>query len=410
MKALSNAKNVRTAAACILLFLSAVLILTFSGCSMEPVYYSQKEVMDYAGSIYGANDIKLIGKNVYNDDTDEQNPVYEYIFADSQGISFSVETYTYHVSIDASKTAFYERGIRDDYMEKKLEFHRSELDRLIKNCGIDYDSEFYYNSMELFLEDYTQIEKVSKLLEDIDSLVSLECSFDKWQSKEKYVYIYLFLKPDSGEEGWKEDYKFRFASVTLSNSSDERLSADEVKEELQWKLAENVKNGYDDIYTLPEEFLYRYPAGELKVTEVNGKALEKNMVFKYSFKEKTYWIYSLDPCQDFEELGYNYSCQGNFAELVRLLGGSYRSDKLKAQWSIGNHQWNGILALDSEKNYIGFIAMRDGQILTLSNPEEKSNGSVSGRAFTMEDVEQLLGVEITEDQAARTCQLNLTDD
>lgn len=385
-------------------FLALLMGALLCGCSVEPVYYSDKEVLGYVSSVYGTG-FEYVGKNVYNDDSEEANPVYEYIFKDDKGIQFSVETYTYHVSIDASVTAFYEKGIRDNYIQKQLEYSLPEIEKMMEGFGIEGEIDCEYLNIKLFLEDYKTIGDAAQFLEELDSFMAFEYSFDKWPGRDKNMYAAVYLKPGSDYEDWKTKYACRIDMIDLSKSSEERLEASQLKKHMEWSLAEKAKTDKEQIYTLPQEFLDSYPSGELKLTLVSGSAPSKDLCFKYSFETQSYWIYNLDPCQDYENFSYQYSGRGTFEELVELLGGVYSSDNMLAKWSIGSHEWIASLAVDKSSSYVGFLAQCDGKMLKLSDPDGRSNGTTSGRAFTIEDVEKLLGVEIIENQRERTCQI-----
>lgn len=394
-------------AGCILVALALLSGVLFCGCSLEPDYYSEEEVLKYVYSIYGTG-WKFTDKNVYVDETDEdENPVYQYTFTDNKGMSFTVEAYTYHISIDASTTIFYEKGIRDDYFENKLEFNMDNIGKIMNRCGLEWDAgNNYYADIMIFLDDYTQVNKAASAIEKIDSLLDLRCSFEEWKSKEDSLIVQIVLKPLSETEGWKEDYNYRIATVELSNSEEERLEASETESYINWRLAEKVKTDKEKFYDIPEDFLYSYPSEELMVTLVNGQSPEDKYCFYYDYESKKYWIHTLDPCQDYEDFYYNYSGKGSFTRLVELMGGSCSSEDMRAEWTIGEHRWEAELLVDESHYYAGFAVSMDGEELKLSNPKGRKNITVSGRAFTMEDVEKLLGAEITVDQVNRSCQIS----
>jgi len=57
---------------------------------------------------------------------------------------------------------------------------------------------------------------------------------------------------------------------------------------------------------------------------------------------------------------------------------------------------------NSRYAYDKLIVKQNGKKVTLSDPHDRSNGTVSGRAYTVEDLETLLGVTIEIDQVNMT--------
>lgn len=402
MKAIKKASH---KAGCIILMLTLLSGIIFSGCSLEPMYYSEEEVLQYVFDVYGVG-WKFTDKEMYLDSTDDRNKVYKYTFTDAQGMSFSVEAYTYRISIDASTTMFYDKGIRDDYLDQKLEFNRKNIEKVLSASGFDWEIKKDYVDMQIYLDNYRQTEKAAEVLAEIDRILNLKCNFEKWPVKENHLTVQISLKPDSGEEDWKGDYDYRITQVDFSNSESERLSASEVEEYIGWRLAEKVKLGKSDIYNIPDEFLYSYPEGELNLVFDEGIEPDCSYRFIYDFENKIYWIYNLDPCQDFEDFPYNYSDKGSFSQLVAIMGGNYYADDFNGEWTIGEHNWSAYLEVDESNMYQSFGVFMDGKQIELSDPGEKANGTVSGRAFTMEDVEKLLGAKITKDPKNRTCEIS----
>ena len=98
--------------------------------------------------------------------------------------------------------------------------------------------------------------------------------------------------------------------------------------------------------------------------------------FYYDEDSETYWLACLDPCQDFDGFPYPYEPQGRFADLVSMMNGTYTSSDWTARWKIGDDIWEARLLV--------------------------SNGTVSGRWFSIEDLIRMLHVQVIMNQDTMT--------
>ena len=403
----------RSAARFLLLILVLLACLPLAGCSTEPVYYSEEEIVSYIRSVYGP-DYRLTQRSSYEDDTEEKNLVYVYQFENSEGMSFSVSTYSYHIGIDATTTAFYSKGITDDYAQRRIAFKEAEIRAVLEGSPFVWDFSQANSGIDLGVEDYLQLPQAAQLVAELDRAVDMEGDFHDTTYTSNDAWVYLYLKPtpgmedpDSEGESWQSNYRYRLMAVSLTRGGEEqRLDGEDLAWRLQWNLADEVKTGRMPYYDLPDQFLYQYPAGYLRVEGLAPEP-EHQYGFRFDLNSRKYWISSLDPCQDYEEFPYNYSDRGAFAALVEALGGSYQCTEDGAEWTIGEDTWTATLLLDQEHNFQNLLVTRNGQTLILDEPDGRNNGTVSGRAFTLEDLEQLLGVTVEVDQYSATARLLL---
>lgn len=91
---------------------------------------------------------------------------------------------------------------------------------------------------------------------------------------------------------------------------------------------------------------------------------------------------------------------------MEALGGSYTCDDWSAQWQIGDDTWQASLVLD-DVDYEDFTLKKNGQSITLDDPNGKNNGTVSGRGFSLEDLEKMLGVTFEINQTTAEVSLVL---
>lgn len=379
--------------------ISLLLILTLglAGCSTKPTYYSKEEVEEYVEDVFG-KDFSLIEEDSYLDDSDEKNPIYEYIFENDKGIKFSVYAYTYHVSIDASQSIFYDKSIKDNYIESIMKYYENDIKSLC--ASVSFDASMEDLSMKFFLDDYKQIPEAAKLIARIDHVVSMEYDYHKQNRYNPTKTISIFLKPNDARVDWKEEYEYQIAGITLSFNQEKRLNSVDVATSIEQQMANKIKEGEITYYSIPDEILYKYPARKITITSINNHTeFNFNYGFLYDEDTQSYWISNLDPCQDFEDFPYNYTDRGKFAEIVKLLGGTYQCDDWSATWIINNNTWEAnLITKENSSEFQELIVRKNGELIQLSDPEDRNNGTTSGRAFTKEDIEQLLDVEIIIDQ------------
>jgi hypothetical protein len=225
------------------------------------------------------------------------------------------------------------------------------------------------------------------------------------------------MKPNgacSCEGIWPEaNCRHEIMKVNFSTNENERFSTESIAEDIERTFVDDIKTGELTCYNIPDELLYKYPAPYVEVIEINGTILNTessdettSYSFEYDAETEQYWIYTLDLCQDFEDFPYDYSERGNFANLVEMLGGEYTCDDWKATWTIGEHVWEAKLEVDEMSEYKDFEIEKDRENLELSDNNDLYGRTVSGRPFTLEDMEKMLNVEIVVDQISMTACIN----
>ncbi|MFI3284758.1 MAG: hypothetical protein R3Y57_06710 [Erysipelotrichaceae bacterium] len=388
------------------ILLGLMFILLLSGCSTTPVYYSKSEVKTFVKSVFGSK-YTLSDVLSYPDDSDEQNEMFEYIFTDDDGFYFSIYSSTAHIGFVSGDTAFYEEEINDNYISQKCKENEVMINTLIAQSDIECTLGETY----LFcnLESYTQIQDVSELIEKIDAVLQLEYDYSD-ASYTKNFNVNVYIKPNNEDyeiEGeWKESYKYRICSLSLSKDWSQRLQAEDVLVNIERSFVYKIRafyGSYQDYYVIEDDLLYKYPAEYLKweIEEIS----DYTYTFGYDIDQDNYWITDLDPCQNFAGV-YNYTDKGSFQALVEWLGGTYSCDQWEAQWTIGDDSWTAQLITDDDKYYKDFILIKNGQIMTLNDPEDKNNGTVSGRGFSVEDLEKMLNIEFEINQKEAEITIN----
>ncbi|MFI3172975.1 MAG: hypothetical protein R3Y58_11515 [Eubacteriales bacterium] len=393
-----------------LCFISLCAWISLTACSFTPTYYSKNEVKNYVNDIFG-NEYSLSDSHSYADE-EEGTMIYEYIFTNKEDFSFSVKSYTDHVSFISGETVFYEKCISDDFLTKMAELHMAEIQSVI--YSVPFEVKQYNLGVSCYLEDYTQIPDVAKLIVELDTILDLEYEYTNWKETKSNAtyYIYVRLKPntvdyiDVSEETWHSTTKYEIHRITLSHSEEDRFSLDETIEDIQRSLVYDIRSATETSpakYEIPDELLYKFPAQKLTIEIEEDTELSYN--FYYDVEDEKYWIYNLDPCQNFEG-SYNYGEKGAFEELVEIMGGTYKCDDWEASWQIGEDTWKATLEIDNNSRYKDFTVWKNGMLLKLDEPNEKNNGTVSGRAFSVSDLEKMLDITFEENQIDATISYN----
>ncbi len=391
--------------------------LMFVGCSTEPTYYSDREVGEYVQDIFGT-EYKLKNKLAYPDDTDEENVMYEYEYTNGEQ-EFSVFSSTIHTSFISGETIFYEENIYDNFIQSEIKRKESEIAKLFEKSGFEYSiyDEGYYNiGLTIYLEDYTDIESAAKTIASLDNLMNLKYDYLNWKdgTVQSMFEVEIKIKPNGiySGENWKEDYSTNVSTIRLSNSGEGRRDPAGIVESIERALIDKADSSYEEIYVLPDEFIGKHLPKTLDLVSINGEAInlineEENEEYFYEFKYDTsrdfYYIDNLDPSQNFEG-SYNYFDTGSFQNLVEQLGGEYViTGDWESMWKIGEDVWQGVLIVDKDSYFQDFILYKNGELVSLSeNLEDDGNGTVSGRQFTMEDLEKMLGADLIMNTEMKT--------
>lgn len=412
---------------CLFLFL-ILICLGLAGCSREPVYYTEDEIMQYVQDCYGKN-YRMTGSNRHELTYGEH--MQEYIFSDGEGFSFSVTTGTMERPVLGGLFSDYSPTLTDSYVESRIAFCEEEIKSLFEEfdlrarltkTGRDDPIPGTLHMISLYLNKPEQIREASRLIAKLDRIVKLSADRSRAgigtkKTDSKQVHIYLrpdhFLAGDT-KKNWRKSENLRFyeiSSIALSTARRSRLDEEDVQEQIRHDYADCAKWYRQTVYTLPEGMAARYPSPYLEVTRVGTRDLrgeEEKFYFLYDRETESYWMTDLDLCQDYDGFPYAYPNRGRFAALIGYMGGLYSCDDLKASWKIGGRTWDAELVLEknelSDYAYESMTINCNGMWQKLSTPPTGTdNGTVSGRWYSIEDLIRMLDVEVTisqEDQSA----------
>ncbi len=376
------------------------LFVALSACSVEPVYYSREEVMKYALAAFG-DEIKAVEVLDYPYDEEDGSTMFEFVFEDKYGMEFSVYNTSSKVYFTGSETIFFEKDMWNDYIEKMAKYKKDDIEVLVDKYGLNISIEDTYCSLDI--EDMDEIELAANFIEELDTLLSLEYKQDVGDSNfyaDTYT-VYISVKPNvNGYENvpddWSEETDYAVARINISNSIDTRKNKEDVFETIERAIVYDIKDGGDEKYVLPQEVLDKYPAEYLSVGNEEISHEEFSYYFSYYVDEEKYFMENLDPCQESIE-GYNYYEKGAFKFLVEALGGQYESKDYKAKWEIGGKIFYAELVEDEDGYYRDFVVFHNEEKIELDENGDRHNGTVTGRGFSLEDLEKILNVNIHVD-------------
>ena len=370
----------------VLLFMMCSLFIT--SCSTKPTFYSRKDITHYVENVYG-KEFKLVK---------EEN--HSFTFQNKDGFSFTATAYSQNATFDASETIFYQKNFYTDYTEQVAQFHKDEIQELLKKYDFkldDIDNSYY----QIYVKDTSQLQQLANFLSELDHILSyrfnnnnIPKNMSRYRAKALTICIYM------GDS--------KLLSFDLSSDEDERLDPDQLFTRLEWTYVDCIKDGtINDKINM--ELWNKYPAYKIKPVYFNGEPLSiefndlDTYTLYYNYDLETYVMSYLDPCQDFIDFPYDYSGEGTFSHLVELLGGTYSCEDWKATWKINGNVWRAALHTKKKDNtkylYDNIKISRNGVQLNLSDDNNiAGNGTVSGRKYTIEDLELMLDIDIEIDQ------------
>jgi hypothetical protein len=388
---------------CVIILLPCILFLIctlfITGCSTKPIFNSKNEVKDYVKNVYG-KEFKLVK---------EEN--HSYTFRNEEGLSFTATSYSQNVSFDASETCFYEENFYTDYTESVLLFHADEIKELLNKYDLEVDTNenMYYR---VYIKDSIQIEQAAKLIVELDKILAYKFNnnrIPKKMSGYEAQALTICVNMEDTE----------LLSLDLSSDEDRRLDYELVNMGIEEAYVDCIKAGEID-GKIDTELWAKYPADTIKPVYYNGEPLsiefddyardyEDTYTLHYNSYIGTYMMSYLDPCQDFKDFPYSYSGVGTFKHLVELLGGTYSCDDWKAIWEIDGNIWKATLHTKKKDgdsySYDYLEVSRNGVLLDLTEGFG-GNGTISGRKYTLEDLELMLDVEIEIDQTNMAAYMN----
>ena len=364
-----------------------LLLISFfiTGCA-KPTYYTNDEIINYVNLVFGNNyslkEIKTKEKN--------NERAYEYIFKDN------LSSFTFSVTSSINKTSkslfqnIYQKELTDNFINKKIDESKQEVESLLEESDIKYKKHNEYISF--YLTNYNDFSKISRLIEKIDNSIGLEYNYKNWNNhsyQEDTYKIKVYLKPTIIDYDWQKKEDYLITAIDLSTSENYRLKRENIKEILEYELI----NKNNNFYTIEKSLYDKYPPKYIYINKINNQEIS-DYKLEYDIKTKNYWIYDLDPCQDSSNLSYNYSPKGKFKRLVELLGGTYKSRDYTATYQLNDSTYEIRLIVDEYDYYKNIIITKNNKYVALSNPENKNNNTISGRAYTKKDLEKMLDIKI----------------
>ncbi len=413
------------------------LLTLLTGCALpgrekeEIAPYTQEQVSRYVRERYG-EDVHFMSEEQMSSADGSIVSVYRYKTADD--ITFAVLAGVQARYVDGLPTEARSRWLSDNYFDRVMAARQEEITAAIAGSGLR--GELTQTGQEgrgagtvcqlrIYLESDDQFNDCVMLLTEINSILGYRAaetdgSVGRAVPEGKSAHIYLQpanrLPDDDPQYSWdggayRVFYEISAIPFTLDG---EDLNPGEVRETLQHDYVDRARALGRDIYDPGDDLFYKYPASVVTVKSIGDVDVSDSGVFTFVYDRDTdsYWMCCLDPCQDFKDRPYDYACEGTFARMVEDLGGLYFPGKWKASWSIDGSEWSAELVTGESAGvscaYRRLDLLCDGEVQLLSQVPEGlvrggsgqygSNGTVSGRAYSPEDLEKLLHVKTDIDR------------
>lgn len=369
--------------------ISVICMFSITGCSMSPTYYSKKEIKNYVRNVFG-KEYKLtqIDENKHN-----------YTFMNNDGFSFTVNTYTYNTHFDASETIFYDKGLISDYKERVLEYHANDIKQLLDKFDFNVDTSYYY--YRIYVSDEDEFEPLADFISEMDHILAYSYNNDNIPAnmsgyKPDTLMIYIYYE------------NIEISAIKLSSNDDKRLESSQVYTDIEEGFVNCIKTGELNV-DIDKELWYKYPAGMIDKGYICGEPLNTDIYdlfrFYYIRDIGTYIIINLDPFMAFEDTPYRYM-DGALAYLVSRLGGTYSSvDWNEAIWVVDGVTWEASLHTNKDDTTYLEVSRNGAELELTDSATYEDNGSLTGRHYTIEDLELMLDLEIEIDQTKMTANI-----
>ena len=424
--------------------LTAVLAALVLACALlagcgdkeeaKPAGYTEEEIRAYAVNRFG-EDVRYLS---YEEITSEGGGAV-YHFRCSDDVAFDIVTGVRRESGSAGTPGRTVRYVSDNYCDSVIRSRQALIGELITAYGLDVRINWTGGnsilgsvcSMQVFLENAEEIAECASLLTDINRVLALHMSDTSISGMPapavRSVQVYLQpdkrLPDDDTRFSWTSSaYRvfYRIGEVAFTSDGEE-LDTAAVTEQLTNDYVDRAKILGRKYYDPGDTLWSKYPAPVLRVTKIGETDVSDSGVFQLEYDRVggEYWMKTLDPCQDFDGGPYEYEGRGTFARFVEDLGGLYFPGTWRASWSIDGSEWTAQLVLrETEATPYAFGRLQlicDNTAQTLSDVPAQlvrggsggstnagSNGTVSGRAYNLKDLQMLLHVDCEIDQEKRT--------
>lgn len=308
------------------------------------------------GEIYGESDVKryvderchepyrLVKKVLIEETPDNM----EYTFrTNGRDLTFQANSYLAPIYFDATKTGWYTREISCNYVDVVQEQYQSALNDLLQDAD-----QYLHDYGWLYICDFNELETVIDLVLEADRIWKPESEYNPQQFLKDYPltsFTVVWCPTYQAALDHSEWVTLDTISVTGQNTFDQ------LYEKLAEAYAQKVKDGeIPDTGTIPQAYLNQRHVSTLDRIMINGLELT------YENRENPVGAASLitdhyQHCWYNEELGtyvivtdIGYvSDISSFPminqEYVKRLDGTYhgsfKEDIYKAQWSIGEDDW-----------------------------------------------------------------------
>lgn len=360
----------------LMLVLVITMIFVSTACSSSASPHTANEVRAMLNSKY-ESDFTLIsesknGNIANNSNTSNQSdqtatiPRYTYVFADADGIQFSVQA-TYIHATNTKVTV-------EDYLTQYVTSKQKDIFK--DNSKITFiDGNFC-----IFVNNHSEIKNaVAYMITQLVEQNYLPQQIEKNELTSNPVTLGIYAKDTNGNPIKLYDFALMTKQQHVEPDEDKAFTTAE-KNYISAVKAGTISE------TLSADLLSKYPVLNLTIAFADGKTLK---TFNYNSDSKLYYLDSLNALHVTrrEDNSKLYQLKDEyFGEVVKMLNGTFTITDDKAEWQIGKDKWTAVV---SEKD---IIYTKNSTPLTLSDFK------ISNRpVFTTADFEQLFNVKIAID-------------
>lgn len=310
------------------LLVTAVVIASLTSCSSPR---SEGEVIS---DLESAMSIGFQHLSTESGTTSDGYDKRIYYFEDENGVGFRVLSGVYKSPLgphSGPASCDYACVLFDRQKDMVMNAVQSDLQiELVES--IDRDGISIGNGIEIRVSDYSDIEKVSQLVEN--ALMSLE-PFPFQPGKDQYVCIFYLptIKVIAANGAVIGRYDFRTEGSSQYPTIQERIS------ELQENYLEDMRRGDIEKEELPYDVWERFPANNINTLYLNGERIFENRTYYFNEPMGGYQIRQIEIFGD----------DGILAQYVKQMDGNYTVEGAKKTWTVNGDIWCAISRSNAEE-------------------------------------------------------------
>lgn len=357
---------------------SILVLIIFTGCSTKPKYVEDSYVYEIAKYNFGSS-YKFVEKLSYPDPYDEKVTIYEYVYKNDNRDTFSI--YSTASKMGEPFSGFYSTYVYDDYVAKKIEQHKYEIESVFLSNGLSY--EIKKDSFDFTISKFEDIAKIAKAVYKAKEIMKLEET--GLDINDKYVIKNTFSTSITLNVGSTSCYTYR----TIHKDDTEA----KIKSTLENSMLDKATNLgiINDIGATAEALNnFHIEKAYYDIEKFTG------ITFYYDENLGDYYTSDLSICLNYDKYDYNHN--DNMQKLIESKGGTFSRNGWKNTWALKGNTFEAEMTVDSKKEFQDLVVKKNGTKIDLeysSSPLNKN--SIFQQYFTRRTLERMLGLTIQID-------------